>query len=167
MLTSSSFWKGRTKGSLHAEERWVHSKISRPFKADGIPRGWLSSWPHSTFVRERRQVTKTSPDSVSYLEHGSFKAQYSAAGVRHNWWGEVDATCASPAAFPTKLGDATAALIQKTTLPACPGRTDKVITRGSLLKAAADNKNEGMWTLISKETATCWKPLSGRGAGTV
>lgn len=52
--------------------------------------------------------------------------------------------CASPAAFPTKLGDVTAALIQKTTLSACPGRTDKVITRGKLVEAAADNKNEVM-----------------------
>lgn len=167
MLTSISFWKGKTKGSLHAERDECVVKISRPFHPDGIPRGWLSSWPHSTSARERRWVTTTNPDLVSYLEHVSFKAQYSGAGARHNWRGEVVTTCASPEAFPTKLGDVTAVLIQKTTLPACPGRTDKVITRGNLLKAAADNKNEGMWTLISKETATCWKPLSERGAGTV
>lgn len=58
--------------------------------------------------------------------------------------GEVDASCESPAAFPTKLGDVTVALTQKTALPAYPGRIDKVITRGGLLEAPADNKNEGM-----------------------
>jgi len=57
---------------------------------------------------------------------------------------EVDASCASPAAFPTKLEYVTVSLIQKSTLPAYPGRTDKVITRGRLLEACADNKNESM-----------------------
>jgi len=46
--------------------------------------------------------------------------------------------------FSMKLGYGTIAVIQKATLPACPGRTDKVITRGGLLEAPADNKSEGM-----------------------
>lgn len=82
---------------------------------------------------------------MSYLEHGvPSKLNILALLPDITSRGEVDATCASLAAFPTKLGDVTAALIQKTTLPACPGRTDKVITRGGLLEAAADNKYKGM-----------------------
>lgn len=82
---------------------------------------------------------------MSYLEHGILsKLNILALVPDTTGRGEVDATCASPAAFPTKLGDVTAALIQKTTFPARPESTDKVITRGGLLEAAADNKNEDM-----------------------
>lgn len=35
-----------------------------------------------------------------------------------------------------------------------------------MLEAPADNKNEGMWLLIYKETSICWNPLPGRGAET-
>lgn len=82
---------------------------------------------------------------MSYLEGGvSSKLKILALVPDVFGRGEVDATCASPAAFPTKLGDVTVALSQKTTLPAHPGRTDKVSTSGRLLEAPADNKNEGM-----------------------
>lgn len=82
---------------------------------------------------------------MSYLEDGVFSKLKILALVPDIFGGgEMDATCVSPAVFPTKLGDVTIALIQKMTLPAYPGRTNKVITRGRLLEAPADNKNEGM-----------------------
>lgn len=82
---------------------------------------------------------------MSYLENGVLsKLKILALVPDITGREEVDATCASPAAFPTKLVDVSAALIQKTTFSACPGRTDKVVTRGGLLEAAADSKNKGM-----------------------
>lgn len=82
---------------------------------------------------------------MSYLEDGvSSKIKILVLVPDTFVRGEVDATCASPAAFPTKLGDVTAAVTQKLTLPAYPGRTDKVIARGRLLEAPADNRNETM-----------------------
>lgn len=79
--------------------------------------------------------------------------------------GEVDATCASPTTFPIRLGGVTVASVQKMLLPDDPGSTSKVISRHKLLKVQDDKKNEGMWMLTCKETATCWNPLPGRGTG--
>lgn len=106
MWASISFWKARNKGILHAQRDGVCGKGLKIFLSRWhFPRGWLSTWLHYIFARDRRPATKASHFSMSYLEHDApSKLNILALVPDTIGRAEVDATCASPAAFPTKLG---------------------------------------------------------------